>query len=121
MGTLLAALVTSASAQDAPSVSSSTPSQVAISTPPVSVLISTPAAPAVQISTQGVAFSTAAVSLSTSSVSLSTASVAVSTPTAEAFEKPTPARPWVLGDVTASGLKNVKFSVIRGQVKARRG
>lgn len=29
--------------------------------------------------------------------------------------------PWVIGDIKASGLKNVKFSVIRGQVKARKG
>jgi outer membrane protein insertion porin family len=29
--------------------------------------------------------------------------------------------PWVIGDIKAEGLKNVKFSVIRGQVKARKG
>lgn len=29
--------------------------------------------------------------------------------------------PWVIGDIKADGLKNVKFSVIRGQVKARKG
>lgn len=29
--------------------------------------------------------------------------------------------PWVIGDIKASGLKNVKFSVVRGQVKARKG
>jgi len=30
-------------------------------------------------------------------------------------------RPWVLGEITASGNKNVKLGVIRGQVKARKG
>ncbi len=30
-------------------------------------------------------------------------------------------RPWVLGDVRATGLKNVKFSTLRGQIKARKG
>jgi outer membrane protein insertion porin family len=31
------------------------------------------------------------------------------------------ARPWVIGDIRATGLKNVKMSTIRGQIKARKG
>ena len=30
-------------------------------------------------------------------------------------------RPWVIGDIKAEGLKNVKMSTIRGQTKARKG
>lgn len=30
-------------------------------------------------------------------------------------------RPWVIGDIKADGLKNVKMSTIRGQIKARKG
>ncbi|OGS36426.1 MAG: outer membrane protein assembly factor BamA [Elusimicrobia bacterium RIFOXYD12_FULL_66_9] len=30
-------------------------------------------------------------------------------------------RPWVIGEIKASGLKNVKMSTIRGQTKARKG
>lgn len=30
-------------------------------------------------------------------------------------------RPWVIGDIKADGLKNVKLSTIRGQIKARKG
>jgi len=30
-------------------------------------------------------------------------------------------RPWVIGDIKAAGLKNVKMSTIRGQIKARKG
>lgn len=30
-------------------------------------------------------------------------------------------RPWVIGDIKAEGLKNVKFSTLRGQIKARKG
>ncbi len=30
-------------------------------------------------------------------------------------------RPWVLGDIDAKGLKNVRMSTIRGQIKARKG
>ncbi len=30
-------------------------------------------------------------------------------------------RPWVIGEIKAEGLKNVKMSVIRGQIKARKG
>lgn len=30
-------------------------------------------------------------------------------------------RPWVIGDIKADGLKNVKLSTLRGQIKARKG
>lgn len=106
MSSLLAALVTSASAQEAaPSASSSTPAGVAISTP---------APTAVDLSTGGI------VAVSTQAVTLSTSVVSVSTAPAEVVAS-VPNRPWVLGDIQAHGLKNVKFGVIRGQVKARRG
>lgn len=62
------------------------------------------------------------------SVSSSSALPGLSTGTwpAPAAEPEAPAAgvvpsPWVIGDIKAEGLQNVKFSVIRGQVKARKG
>ncbi len=71
------------------------------------------------------ATSVTAPSVSTRTVSASTAAVSAPTPS----PAPAPAalppalvpRPWVIGDIRASGLKNVKFSTIRAQTKARKG
>lgn len=68
----------------------------------------------------GVSLSTAAgISVSTPTVAISTQPVFVSTPTLE--EHAAIPQPWVLGDIAVSGNKNVKFSVVRSQVKARKG
>lgn len=52
-------------------------------------------------------------------VVFSTPTIAISTSPAE--DHAAVPQPWVLGDIAASGNKNVKFSVIRNQVKARKG
>lgn len=111
MSTLLAALVTSASAQErAPSVSSSTPSGVAYST-------STGNAIPVDVSTTSVM--DAALPVSTSAA-LAPVISTTSLP-AEPEELLPPPRPWVIGEITSKGLKNVKFSAIRSQVKSKKG
>jgi outer membrane protein insertion porin family len=64
---------------------------------------------------------------STGTVSVSTAapapvaasSAAASLPVPE--ETPTPGRPWVLGEIAVEGNKNVKFRVVRDQIKAKKG
>lgn len=98
-------------------------------------LASSASAASVEVSTAAVSVSTsmASVSISTPAISASTPSaslpgVSVSTPAAAAApaepppaEAPVPPRPWVLGEITASGLKNVKFAVIKGEIKARKG
>ncbi len=53
------------------------------------------------------------------SVSVSTSIPAAPSAPGESAAPPSP--PWVLGDITARGLKNTKFSVIRDEIKARKG
>ncbi|MDE2142331.1 MAG: outer membrane protein assembly factor BamA [Elusimicrobia bacterium] len=55
---------------------------------------------------------------------ISTAALAAAASISAAAPAQTPGivpRPWVLGDIKAVGLKNVKMSTIRGQIKARKG
>jgi outer membrane protein insertion porin family len=55
-------------------------------------------------------------------IATATYAAAVSTPTAPPALTPgIVPRPWVIGDIQADGLKNVKMSTIRGQIKARKG
>ncbi len=62
-----------------------------------------------------------AVSSASSAVALSTYTVSISTPLPAPAEVPTPARPWVLGDIVVVGNKNVKFNVVRSEIKAKKG
>ncbi|MBI4376340.1 MAG: outer membrane protein assembly factor BamA [Elusimicrobia bacterium] len=95
MGALLAATLSSpALAQTETEISSISVSRVAISTPTAEPI-----------------------GLSTGSVSSSTPMVSPLAPA----ESPSPAPPWVIGEISVSGNKNVKASVIRGQSKVRKG
>lgn len=111
---LAAALCSRAGAQEASS--STLPSGVGVSSPSA-VEVSSPAAVAVDLSTP------AAVSASTSAAlpGLSTGTWPAPAPAPEEPAGGVVPSPWVIGDIKASGLQNVKFSVIRGQVKARKG
>ncbi len=92
---------------------------------------STSAAPAVSSSTLSgdTSVSTApAAAVSTSAATgNSLPGLSTGTPTAAVSTAPatfTPGivpRPWVIGDIKADGLKNVRLSTIRGQIKARKG
>ena len=130
MSSLLAiVLAAPAQAQNEPSAVSTAPvsaAGVAVSTaaPATPIAVSSPSA-TVDIST--------AVALSQVSLSSPTSSVAVSTPVAVALSSqaaailseptaaPMPPRPWVIGDIALTGNKNVKFSTVRGTIKARKG
>ena len=89
-------------------------------TPPQVSTITLPGIPAIStftaISTQTAVWVS---SSAASGVNLSTAAVAVST--AAALESPEVPRPWVLGEIAVQGNKNVKFTVVRSQVKAKKG
>lgn len=101
-GTVAAAPAVSTSAaaglDAAPAASSAVPAGLSISTPTVST--SAPAA----------------------LPGLSTAAFVPAVSTAPAALTPgLVPRPWVIGDIKATGLVNVKMSTIRGQIKARKG
>ncbi|OGR47600.1 MAG: outer membrane protein assembly factor BamA [Elusimicrobia bacterium GWC2_65_9] len=53
--------------------------------------------------------------------SISTAPLATETTTSVELAPGFVPRPWVIGEIKAEGLKNVKLSTIRGQIKARKG
>lgn len=82
--------------------------------------VSVSSAPAVETSTvtqttlPGVGVSSASLA-----VEVSTPTVAVTT--AAPAETPVPGRPWVLGEIAVEGNKNVKATVVRGQIKAKKG
>jgi outer membrane protein insertion porin family len=99
-----ASFASSASAQTASSGTAT--SAPVVSTAPLTAPATGPAQPAV----------------STAAVVLPGLSSGTWTPTPE---PPAPAgvvpRPWVIGDIKAVGLRNVKMSTIRGQTKARKG
>lgn len=94
--------------------------------------VSSGAVPSADIPAISTSSAAGAVSISTTSLPTGTTSAALpglSTGTWTPPEVSTPAatepgivpRPWVLGEIKASGLKNVKMSTIRGQIKARKG
>ncbi len=121
MSALLAsALSVSARAQEASTAA--VPSGVVTST--TAPILDAAPAPAISSDT----FTAPAVSSDTVTASTAAALPGLSTGTWPA-PPPEPApeaaavvpSPWVIGDIKADGLKNVKFSVIRGQVKARKG
>lgn len=118
MATFLAAFAsvgTSASAQE----SAPTPPVVGLSTPPGAVELSTaPAGVDLSTTAAGIEISTPAVTASTAAAPVEI-STAIAAPEPEPL--PVPARPWVIGDIKGSGLKNTKFAAIRGAIKARRG
>ena len=95
--------------------------------------VSTVSAPASSVSTATLVASTAAFSapaVSTETLTapatgqslpgLATGYAAPVVSTAPAEPQPV-ARPWVIGDIKADGLKNTKLSTIRGAIKARKG
>ena len=106
MSSLLAAVMPSlASAQATTASSTGTAAGIVVSTPAATV-----------ISTQA-----AAVAPSTAPASLAPSSAPVSAQAAPKAEAPAVARPWVIGEIAVSGSKNVKASVVRSSVKARKG
>lgn len=107
---VLAAVVLSSPALGQ-TVSSGTPSS-----PEPSSVSTTTAAPAPSVSSTTVEASTAAYF----APAVSTAPLV----TGATVEEQAPAvvpRPWVIGDIKADGLKNVKLSTIRGAIKGRKG
>lgn len=115
----MAAALASSAAAASPEA---TTTGASVSTPTASVSLSTPSI-SVDLSTGAVSISTSAVALSTAAVSVSTPAVAGSTaaPVEAAAPAPAPIAPWVIGELAAQGLKNMKFGAIRSQVKARKG
>ena len=108
---ILAATVLSSSAS-AQTASSGT----ALAAPPLAISTSA--------STGAAAVSTAPLTASTTAAALPGLSTGAWTPSV--LPAPAPAsgvvpRPWVIGEIKAEGLKNVKMSTIRGQTKARKG
>ena len=96
---------------------------VSTSTPPTVEASSASAAAVSTSAPAGVAPAPALPGISTSAfvpVALATGSVSASTAAAPAESGIVP-RPWVIGDIKAETLKNVKLSTIRGSIKARRG
>ncbi|MFI5347131.1 MAG: outer membrane protein assembly factor BamA [Elusimicrobiota bacterium] len=96
--------------------SSQTPSSgtAATASPAVSTSTSAPAE-APRVSTGSSTSSPALPGVSTAAFA---AAVSTAAPAQTAGIVP---RPWVLGEIKADGLKNVKMSTIRGQIKARKG
>ena len=113
---VLAAVVLSSPALGQTASSGTPPS------PGPSSVSTTTAAPAPSVSSTTVEASTAAYfapAISTAAAVSTTTLVAAAT-----AEEPVPAvvpRPWVIGDIKADGLKNVKLSTIRGAIKGRKG
>ncbi len=111
-----ASLCTSASSQ---TLSSGTASSAApaVSSPSISgePSVSTASAPGTPVVSTGPAAGAALPGLSTG-----TFTAPVSTAPAT-FTPGIVPRPWVIGDIKADGLKNVKLSTIRAQIKARKG
>lgn len=107
-----------APASELPAVSTTAAPAAAVelSTPPVTVELSTPVA-LVEPSTP-----TVSVEASTAALPGLTTDFAVAAATAPA-EAPAGVvpSPWVLGDIKAEVLKNVKMSTIRGAIKGRKG
>lgn len=112
---VLAAAVLSSSAYGQEASSSTTP---APEPPSISTTVAAPVAPSVSTET------VVAPDVSTAPLpGLTTGFVPVEESTAPATD---PAAgvvpsPWVIGEIAADGLKNVKLSTIRGQIKARKG
>ena len=73
-----------------------------------------PAAPAISTS----APTAAAVLPAVSTAAMAAPSVSTAAAPAPSAEVP---RPWVIGDIKATGLVNVKLSTIKGQIKAKKG
>lgn len=111
---LAAALCSRAEAQEASS--STLPSGVGVSSPPA-VTLSSPTPAAAEPSAPEVPASTMPALPGLSTGTWPAAAPAPAEPPAGGVVP----SPWVIGDIKADGLKNVKFSVIRGQVKARKG
>jgi outer membrane protein insertion porin family len=104
----------------APALSTSAPSGVpAVSTETVAApAVSSETVPAPAISTAPLTSPATAAALP--GLSTGTWTPAVSTASAALPPSVVP-RPWVIGDIRATGLKNVKLSTLRSQTKARKG
>lgn len=105
-----AALSTSASSQTLSSGTTATAAP-AVSTPSIAGEPSVSTSPAPTPALPG---------LSTAPFSAAASTAAVPPPPSPAASGIVP-RPWVIGEIKAEGLKNVKMSTIRGQIKARKG
>ena len=91
-----------------------------VATPPAAPSVSSSTAPAPIVSTAALSgFATGQALLPAVSTS-AVAAPAVSTAAVAQSPALVP-RPWVIGDIKAVGLKNVKFGTLRQQIKARKG
>ena len=80
-----------------------------------------PSSASAQTASKGAVSPSAAPVASTSAFSAPAVSTPPAAPPPQSLSPELVPRPWVLGDVTAAGLKNVKFSTLRAQIKARKG
>jgi len=122
MNALIAATLSSpVAAQTSSTATAATPVPPTISTTaPTAVSSAAVSASAPRASTSTVS-APAISSASAHALAISTATLSASTAAPVGLSPAIVPRPWVIGDIKASGLKNVRFSTIRGQVKARKG